>query len=97
MTLRLAILVCLALPACGDWPESDGTLPNRGGWPDLMPVSQILHGDLQFATTVGEASAEEAELLSRRADRLRQRARVLRADASSDAAMEALRARMAAY
>jgi len=63
----------------------------------LHPVSEILNGDPMLTTTTSKASGDEAERLSRRAANLRARARILRTNAETRAAMETLRARMALY
>ncbi len=85
------LILCLALSACGDWPDAGGPALERGrqDWPALLPVSEVIAGG-----AVPEAADEDAGRLAARAAGLRNRARILRSDASDADAMEALRTRL---
>lgn len=85
---RTALPILLFLAACAPWPDVGG--PTRGGgseWPTLLPLDDVIAGG-----TVPAASEGDANRLAARAAALRNRAAVLRSDASD---MEALRARLA--
>ena len=88
---RLLIIICLLLSACGDWPDAGGPALERSSreWPTLLPLSDVIAGG-----TVNEAADNDATQLAARAAGLRNRARILRANASDADAMEALRARL---
>ena len=87
--MRFSAVLMLALAACADWPEAGGPPLARDTrpWPTLMPLDQVM---------VTAPRAEDAEIgrLQARAAALRARAALLRRDASTGAAMEALRARL---
>lgn len=90
--MRLICLsLCLTLAACADWPDAGGPTMDRrsSDWPTLLPLSGLVAGG-----TVQTASDEDAARLAARAAALRNRARILRANAGDADAMEALRARL---
>ena len=92
MKAAVSILAFLALTACADWPDTGAQAPvNRdAGWPDLLPLSQIVQSD-----AVPAERSETAPALAARANALRARAALLRRDAGTQAEMDALRARLA--
>lgn len=86
-----ALIICLALTACGDWPDAGGPAMERrsSDWPNLLPLSELLE-----TGTVQQAEDADAERLAARAAALQNRARILRSNARDADAMEALRARL---
>ena len=88
---RLALISCLVMAACSDWPDAGGpTLERRSSdWPALLPLSQLIE-----TGTVSAAEDDEAERLAARAAALRAKAQILRSNAGDADAMEALRARL---
>ena len=90
--MRIALLALLFLAGCGTWPDtSDVPLARQDQpWPRLLPLDPIL--DPAGPAPTGDA---EARALSARAAALRARAAVLRGPVEDEAAMEALRARLA--
>lgn len=89
MKVRIA-LVCLALAACSDWPDTGSAPKTKAGqpWPSLLPVSEIV------ADTPASADETSAADMASRAAALRARAALLRRSADTLAEMEALRARL---
>lgn len=87
----LLFCLTLGLTACAEWPDAGGPTMSRrsNDWPTLLPLSQILESG-----TIEAAEDEDAARLSARAEALRNRARILRANAGDIDAMEALRARL---
>jgi hypothetical protein len=79
-------LICLA--ACSDWPDAGGPPMARRSqdWPALLPLGELLD-----AGTVPEAEDRDASALAARAAGLRNRAAILRGNASD---LDALRARL---
>ncbi|MEM6387216.1 MAG: hypothetical protein AAF718_13380 [Pseudomonadota bacterium] len=85
---HLAVLYCLSLIACTDWPDAGGAPSARStqDWPNLLPLDEVL-----ASSFVAPASEEESDTLLARAAALRNRASIMRGSASD---MEALRARL---
>ena len=90
MRIRALLHALLALAACGAWPEVEGSpAASRGVWPTLLPISDVYPVETDAADPEGAADA-----LASRADLLRERAAILRADVNSQDDFEALRARI---
>ena len=87
--MRYLVPILLILTACGEWPDAGGPPLTRDTrpWPKLVPIDQVSAPSLE----VGNA---EARRLASRAAALRARAAILRRSASTQAEMEALRARL---
>lgn len=84
--------MCAAiLTGCGSWPEVDTPVgAHSGAWPKLLPINEVS----ALSGNEGDAQAQ-AQSLSQRAAALRARAAVMRRAVPDNAAMEALRARLA--
>ena len=85
------LLCCLALAACGAWPDVPlGVQRDPGGtWPVLRPSAELL-AEAPPVTQDDQA----AENLNSRAEALRRRADLMRAPVPDGDAFEALRARI---
>ena len=89
--MRIALLLCFALVACGEWPDAGGPPLERNSsdWPELLPLSEVIN-----TGTIPPAESDDADALADRAAALRNRAAILRANAADADAMEALRNRL---
>ena len=92
MTRICLISLCLALGACGDWPDVPETSRHDSSseWPNLLPWAEIVG-----PVSEDPLSDEDAELLAARARALQARATILRSSVRDADEMEALRARLA--
>lgn len=92
MRHALILAATLALAACADWPDTGAPPATRAGaaWPTLLPIDALVAD--QPPARVLEAPGRT---LAARAAALRARAALLRRDVSTEAEMEALRARLA--
>jgi len=76
MPHRLALILCLSLSACAEFPDLDAaTPPVTAAAPKILPLDQLLAAG---AAVPGQANADAASL-STRAAALRARAAALRA------------------
>ncbi len=74
MSHRFALILCLGLSACADFPDLDGaTPPVTGPAPRILPLDQVLAGQARPPQQADAAS------LTARAAALRARAAALRA------------------